>query len=201
MPNPDGSSVVGCRTPSFNGSCVQQGLPRAGNSEPILIEKSWEGTDCTDGVWKHETRGRGDADEDDEKDADHVPDNGHSGHFGVLAGNWGGKWRKPREDDYVNSDIDNSACQVLLMQEVEPLFLHKMQIRYHRRENDKNGRSTGMLVGVSGDEGPQNSLLIAGRTGIVLGIRLRVFHRTNDAPYTDKRETDGCSQQDNGCGI
>ena len=186
MPEPDGSSVEACRTPSFNGSCVQQGLPRAGNSEPILIEKSWEGTDCTDGVWKHETRGRGDADEDDEKDADHVPDNGNSGHFGVLAGNWGGKWRKPREDDYVNSDIDNSACQVLLMQEVEPLFFHKMQIRYHRRENDKNGRSTGMLVGVRGDEGPENSLLIAGRTGIVLGIRLRVFHRTNDAPYTEK---------------
>ena len=94
MPNPDGSSVVGCRTPSFNGSCVQQGLPRAGNSEPILIEKSWEGTDCTDGVWKHETRGRGDADEDDEKDADHVSDNGHSGHFGALAGNWGWKMEK-----------------------------------------------------------------------------------------------------------
>ena len=46
---------------------------------------------CTDGVWEHETRGRGAADENDEKDADHVPDNGHSGHFGVLAGNWGGK--------------------------------------------------------------------------------------------------------------
>mgnify|MGYP000585933365 CR=1 FL=1 len=76
----------GC-TPSYAGSCAQQGLPRTGQSEEILIEKTWEGKECTDGVWEHETRGRGDADEDDEKDADHVPDNGHTGHFGVFAGN------------------------------------------------------------------------------------------------------------------
>ena len=84
-------------TPSYAGSCVEQGLPRGEQSQEILVQKMWKGTRCSDGVWVHETRGRGDADEDDEKDADHVPFNGHTGHFGVFAGNWGGKSKKNKK--------------------------------------------------------------------------------------------------------
>ena len=50
-----------------------------------------------------------------------------------------------------------------------------------------SGHIKPMLVGVRGDE-MGNSLLIAGRPGIVLGIRLRVFHRTIDGPYVEKRK-------------
>ena len=43
------------------------------------------------------------------------------------------------------------------------------------------------FIGVRGDEGIKgNSLLIAGRPGVVLGVRLRVFHRRVDGPYREK---------------
>ena len=52
---------------------------------------------------------------------------------------------------------------------------------------DARGKISGgaqpMFVGINGDEGPVgNSLLIAGRPGIVLGIRLKLFHKTEDGP-------------------
>ena len=68
MPTPSGVC-----TPSYAESCVMQGLPREEKHKEIIIEKSWEGKDCTDGVWEHPTRGHGVTDEDDEQDADHVP--------------------------------------------------------------------------------------------------------------------------------
>lgn len=87
MPTPSGVC-----TPSYAGSCVMQGLPREEQHKEIIIEKSWEGKNCTDGVWEHPTRGHGVTDEDDEQDADHVPAaNGPPGHFGVFAGKW--KWK------------------------------------------------------------------------------------------------------------
>ena len=46
-----------------------------------------------------------------------------------------------------------------------------------------------MFVGAKGDEGMNgNSLLIAGRPGIVLGVRLSVFHRTHDGTYREKHK-------------
>ena len=62
---------------------------------------------------------------DEEQDANTVPDNGHTGHFGVLAGNWGGKYKDPAEDDYMTSDIATTACHLILLQEIEPLFCHE----------------------------------------------------------------------------
>ena len=57
-------------------------------------------------------------------------------------------------------------------------------------------------MGVRGDEGQHsNSLLIAGRPGIVLGIRLKVFHKTMDGPYKEKKKGKHGIRQDNGCGI
>ena len=45
-----------------------------------------------------------------------------------------------------------------------------------------------LLVGVKGEEGnKENSLLIAGNPSIVLGCRLRVFHRTVDGEYRVKK--------------
>ena len=41
----------------------------------------------------------------------------------------GGKWKKESEDDYMNKDIWNTVCQVILLQEVEPLFWTKMKKR------------------------------------------------------------------------
>ena len=77
------------------------------------------------------------------------------------------------------------------MQEVEPLFWNKMKMRQEADNgaDAASGRRKALLVGVRGDEGPfGNSLLIAGRPGIVLGIRLRVFHRTIDGPYRENRK-------------
>ena len=85
-------------TPSYAGSCVEQGLPRGEQSQEILVQKTWTGTRCSEGVWVHETRGRGVADEDKDPNPDEVPDNGNDGHFGVLVGNWGGKFKEPTTD-------------------------------------------------------------------------------------------------------
>ena len=178
----------GAYTPSCATSCFTQGTSRA----EIKIEKSWEGKDCSDGVWEHATRGHGAADEGDEQDAGHVPANGHTGHFGVFAGNWGGKWNKPKEDDYMNDDIWNSVCQVILMQEVDPLFWIKMKKRQAACAASKGDGALAdekpLFVGVKGEEGRKDSLLIAGRPGIVLGIRLKVFHKTIDGPYKGKKK-------------
>ena len=87
-----------------------------------LIAPTWKGKECTDGVWEHATRGHGETGEVDEQDADHVPTYGNHGCFGVFVGNWGGKWKKLEEDDYMNDDIWAGVCQVILLQEVEPLF-------------------------------------------------------------------------------
>ena len=92
-----GDDATGC-TPSYAGSCVMPGLSRAEKNKEILNVPSWEGKACTDGIWEHETRGHGEPDEDDEQDADHIPANGHTGHFGMFAGNWGGKWKDASED-------------------------------------------------------------------------------------------------------
>ena len=43
-----------------------------------------------------------------------------------------------------------------------------------------------MFIGVQGVEGKDNSLLIAGRPSMLLGIRLRVFQRNIDGPYKEK---------------
>ena len=174
---------TGC-TPSYSESCVMHGLSREEKNKEILLVPLYEGVNCTDGIWEHSTRGHGESDENDEEDANNIPANGHTGHFGVFAGNWGGKWKKESEDDYMNNDIWSSVCQVILLQEVEPLFWHKMKLRQL-----EDGASRPLFLGVKGDEGKTgNSLLIAGRPGIVLGCRLKVFHRTVDGPYREKKK-------------
>ena len=41
---------------------------------------------------------------------------------GVLVGNWGGKYRVPEEDDYMNQDIHDTVCQ----------FLAAGKVQFHR---------------------------------------------------------------------
>ena len=113
----DNRSAGGC-TPAYSASCVTDGISRAENHIEILIAPTWKGKECTDGVWEHATRGHGETGEVDEQDADHVPTYGNHGCFGVFVGNWGGKWKKQQEDDYMNDDIWACVCQVVLLQEV-----------------------------------------------------------------------------------
>ena len=95
------------------------------------------------------------------------------------------------DDDYMNDNLWNSVCQVILLQEVEPLFFLKMKQSHQRDAPSKVDGAPAdqkpMFVGIRGDEGNRgDSLLIAGRPGIVLGIRLSVFHRTVDAVYKER---------------
>ena len=89
MPNANSDAGSG-QTPSFATTCAMDGVS-VHNKKEILIEPTWGDLDCTDGVWQHPTRSDGETDVDEEQDAKKVPDNGHTGHFGVLAGNWGWK--------------------------------------------------------------------------------------------------------------
>ena len=94
----------------------------------------------------------------------------------------------------MNDDIGKSVCQVIVLQEVEPLFWAKMRKRSHEKassEGDVAGAELRPLfMGVKGDEGDkENSLLIAGKPGVVLGCRLRVFHKRVDGEYREKRKT------------
>ena len=94
-------------------------------------------------------------------------------------------------DDYMNNDIEKTTCQVLALQEVEIGFCDKMAVR-SQRATERLGQGGGdgtpkpLFIGVRGDEGKENSLLIPGKPGIVLGVRLRVFHRRVDGAYTEK---------------
>ena len=45
-----------------------------------------------------------------------------------------------------------------------------------------------VCIGIQGQEGQGNSLLIAGRPSMVLGVRLRVFQRKIDGWYREKRK-------------
>ena len=199
MPDADGVFEVvdsepeccdgGTATPSYAESCFMDGATDR-NSE-ILVIPSWSGVDCTDGVWEHPPRGDRETAEDGEQDADRVPANGHSGHFGIMAGSWGGKWKDKDEDDHMHDDIMNSGCQVILLQEVEPRFWDKMRKRMRMMRDHQVAPADMMplFVGVKGEEGnKENSLLIAGNPSIVLGCRLRVFHRTVDGNYREHQK-------------
>ena len=96
-----------------------------------------------------------------------------------------GNGKKKSEDDYMNADIYDNKCQVVLMQEVEPLFWRKME--KVQQENAAVAEERGevadkkpLFIGFRGDEGPKDSLLIAGRPGVVLGIRIIVLHKILD---------------------
>ena len=98
MPSPgpqdDESDSTGGCTPAYSASCAMDGISRAAEGGAFLIAPTWTGKECTAGVWEHPTHGHGETDEVDEQDADHVPDCGNTGNFGVFAGNWGGKRKK-----------------------------------------------------------------------------------------------------------
>ena len=123
---------------------------------PKRIQKyrSWKGVDCIDGLWEHPTRGDGETVEDGEQDANRVLANGNSGHFGIMAGTWGGKWKDKDEDDYMNDDIVNSVCQVILLQEIEPRFWDNMRKRMHAMHDHGIAPADmlPLLVGVKGEE-------------------------------------------------
>jgi hypothetical protein len=178
-------------TPSYANSCVQEGLPREELTAEIIVEKTWTGSKgCSDGVWVHDTRGRGGAKKDDEKDVDvdYIPRNGHTGHFGVFAGNWGGKWKREEEDRYMNLDILRGPGQVWMLQEVEALFMQKVQqlLQEGKGLDSKLAKMTMLLI-VRGDE-IGNTLMVAARKGIVLGLRKLLFHRTRDGYYREKKK-------------
>ena len=128
------------------------------------------------------------ADEDTEQDPDEVPDNWNEGHFAVLEGQWGGRLKIKSEDDWMISAIRTSPTQMILPEEVVPLFFattcerQELQIKHE-------GHSSDMFPAVKGTEGPTgNIVLSAGRPGIVLGVRPRVFHRTHDGTYRAKHK-------------
>jgi len=134
--------------------------PQERNKE-IVVKPLWEDGTCTDGIWEHPTRGDGEMDKDDEQDANKVPINGHTGHFGIFAGNWGGKWKIPSEDDYMNKDIAKSVCQVILLQEVEPTFWDKMK-KIAREKAESEGGAVGaelkpLFVGVKATKDPRET--------------------------------------------
>ena len=84
----DNDLFEGCFTPNSAGSAENSALPRDIHTE-ILIEKDWEGNDCTDGVWVRATRGRGDTSNED----------GASVRFGVMVGSMGeGKLTQRKAD-------------------------------------------------------------------------------------------------------
>ena len=93
----------------------------------IYNEPNWVGMEVSAGSWEQATREGG-----GEQDADKVVANGHTGHFGVLAANWGGKWKDECLDNYMNDDIRSATCQVIVLQEAEPGFWSKMAVRSQR---------------------------------------------------------------------
>ena len=80
-----------------------------------------------------------------------------------------------------------------MLQEVEPAFWGKMFKRSQAKAANEGvvagGELMPLFIRVRVDEGhKENSLLIAGKPGLVLGCRLRVFHRRVDGIYIEKKQ-------------
>ena len=78
------------RCPSFANSCVDVGFTLEEAKQEVFQQPRWAGMQCSDGSWEQPTRGDGEREEAEEQDANKIHANGPSGHFGVLAANWGG---------------------------------------------------------------------------------------------------------------
>ena len=77
------------------------------NREDIEEEPQWVGAACSAGVWEDETRGDGGA---GEQDSSLPVAHGHTGHFGLLSANWGGKWKEAYLEEHMDRDLKNSPC-------------------------------------------------------------------------------------------
>ena len=104
------------RCPSYASTSVTPALVDEATGE-IYHERKWEGTQCSDGVWKDTTRGDGDTGEQDQS---WPVIHGHTGHFGVVTANWGGRWGEEHLEVHMNEDLKTTPCQVVAMQEAEP---------------------------------------------------------------------------------
>ena len=179
--------------PSFapsNASGMPGDLDDCDEHDDSVLRPRWDDdTMCSEGVWKVQTRGGGDADaEKDDKGS------GLAGTYGVLSANWGGNWSDKGLQAHMLKDIKSSPSQVLCLQEATESLRFELEKtpdadaqRAIRGGGDGNEgvqgeRQPGKFIGVRGTE-PKTSLMIAGRVSLVTGIRLLVLHRLFDGQY------------------
>ena len=180
--------------PSFapsNASGMPGDLDDCDEHDDSVLRPRWDDdTMCSEGVWKVQTRGGGDADaENDDRGS------GLAGTYCLLSANWGGNWSDKGLQAHMLNDIKSSPSQVLCLQEAAESVLVELEKtpdadaqRAIRGGGDGNEGVQGerqpgcKFIGVRGPE-PMTSLMIAGRVSLVTGIRILVFHRLFDGMY------------------
>ena len=154
--------------------------------EDFVLRPRWDDdTTCSDGCWKIQTRGGGDAEKDDR-------DSRYVGTYGLLSANWGGKYSDEGLQADMLRNMKSSPCQIFCLQEAAGDLLDELGKAPAQRairdggdgnKDVKGERQPGSkFIGVCGPE-QLASLMICGRVSLVIGIRLLVFHRLFDGMY------------------
>ena len=193
--------------PSFapsNASGMPGDLDDCDEHGDCVLRPRWDDdTMCSEGVWKVQTRGGGDADaEKDDRGS------GLAGTYCLLSANWGGNWSDKGLQAHMLKDIKSSPSQVLCLQEAEESLRVELEKtpdadaqRAIRGGGDGNEGVQGerqpgcKFIGVRGPE-PNTSLMIAGRVSLVTGIRILVFHRLFDGMFRGVSGRKGKAAQD-----
>ena len=197
--------------PSYLGSQAS-GMPgdlSDGDEVQDIFEKpEWDDdTKCTEGEWKHQTRGGGAVDA-----------GGQAGTYGVYQGNWGNVWHEKPLQQHMLQDIMSSPAQIIVLQETGVTMLKELEgmpdgdaLRAIRDGGGGNEGAQGQrqpgcrFIGIRGPEcWPFGSTMIAGRRSLVTGIRLLLFHRSFDGTYKKNKAWKTCENQErsdpgNGC--
>ena len=127
---------------------------------------------------------------------------GRVGTFGVLCGNWGGRWEDEERNDHVRVDLKSSPCNILLVQEVQkPLFEYlkspgKTGVNSTRGSGETWARRPqSQWIGFRGPE-QKVSLMTVGREGLVKGARLLFFRLRHDGVFTKKTKGKNCTRKE-----
>ena len=159
-------------------------------SQEILQKPTWGLGECSAGSWGDESHGSGGSDkgkgkfEGKGKDKGKGPGTGPMGAFGVLTANWGGAWAEPDLHAHMKKDLKSSACQFLVIQEAAPDMLEFLNADPAPvPASNGTARTPKKFIGVAGFDAGDTTMIFA-RASLVKGIRLLVYHRTADGPYT-----------------
>jgi len=187
---------AGRKSPSAGeGSSAGGSLPSYAPTEASGIDGD-PNADDTGGRQK-EMRYEPDYDVDGEW-GDQTPVRGKPGAWGIVCGNWGGKWHDEMMRDHMDFDLKSSAGTILLLQEAtEELLQHLRKpgadgIVAGDQETHGDGgrksweqRPTAQFCGFRGQDW-EHSILICARTSVVKGIRLLLVRVRHDGPYKKK---------------
>ena len=152
---------------------------------PMLVAKGelrWEPDNEVDGDWDNQTLV-----------------GGKPGAWGIVCGNWGGKWHNEMLREHMDFDLKSSAGTILLLQEAKQELLEHLKkpgsdgiVKGHQGTHGDGGqgtsweqRPTAQFWGFRGQQAKRD-ILICARISVVKGMRLLLYRVRHDGTYRKK---------------